>query len=1365
MTPQLPSQLSSSGAAIATGANTVLGAPSAGDQVAMERWMQHQHFLAMENYFAQMRMQAQGSIALPPLHMQMQFQPPQSQQQHPHQHQHISSEQQHPQQQYPLSPVHPTPSGMLPSDSQVPPSLAAYAATNPSTSLPHHYPRQSWPYHGISGLPPGPIPPAVAAHPYLNGMSMAPPGPPPVPPPGLGLSPALHPSLRNSTLGSGSVTTPSIASNGVMTSIMDSGTGAGRDGSTSGRAGHTRDTCATTHGFLTDKDAFGLPFSRMPMTSPTVSSLGRQQSAQMSAAEQVTPLQKQAPGQPHPQPGSISVVPAAASSATEGVGQQSNAQAQTNLDVYAAVYIPAWLKDVNRAEKYTMLRLDGTDHSRDGASETGKGRVGGMGAGAAFDPESYASWFLPKHLLEDKDGGWLLDGVDVQSEGQASEDGKETSDAEAAEGQVELQPLDRDAWLPSHGLGGIVDSALDAALEEDTRDTESASSAAAKQEEEKGADWGRSVGAVPAVTPAMAENGSGEGAQTVDAEASRDAPRVVSITAGGPEGKRTDSASGTPIRVPPLTSKTYADHFLSLLQMESAAKTAQLDRHAMYRVKLARYRLKQPASVGLKEHDPALSNLFVLNIPGLREEQPKLRIGDLLHLRPILYEQRYWFETVFEARVWALKAVAGQAIIQCHRLEDTLERWRCTLETPPASATNQSFARKAGQNAIAVGTKEQVEFNVVFINSQKELGDAHVSLCRIGDILKQERSAKKAGRHSEAADVCRRWLFPDESDLKLLDMQLRSDGVGQAGGSANGGASAFRTKMLNSTAKGTARVNGAAVQAESRSKMQYVDTLLNEEQKEAVDYLCSQHPKLPYLISGPPGTGKTKTICEATLQIVSLQPQACVLLCAPSDTAADTVALRLSSTLKPSQLLRINSSTRTFAEVPEELIMFCHIVDADGVSAFSLPPWHQLMKARVIVTATSDVPLLLRARCSNIDLQRLGKLINTGLHPHDPERTETPLHWTHLLVDEAGQGTEAELAAAIACVLPLPSSKTAPVFCLCGDAAQLGPRITSHEARSHGLDWSLFERLLQRKVYAQSLRSVRTRQKFHDSGNKAKGSAASSVEWSRASKLVCGLRRNYRSAHPALLMVPSALFYHDALLPCAPRKDNLNAWIGLPNPKIPLLFENVESPDVWVDEGVSWHNPGEADKIVALIQSLTGKVEGPPGLPTSGATVLPQEIAVITPYREQVWRLRLRLRAKGLSQVNVGHVEVFQGAEHRVTIVSTVRSRQRFVKSDVERGVGLMFDRKRLCVATTRAKEALIVVGNARLLSKDPYWREYVSFALRNGFYRGPECDVDPYSGSNISSLEAKASSLNGDAHSNMIAGRVVAAALFDDEE
>ena len=76
-------------------------------------------------------------------------------------------------------------------------------------------------------------------------------------------------------------------------------------------------------------------------------------------------------------------------------------------------------------------------------------------------------------------------------------------------------------------------------------------------------------------------------------------------------------------------------------------------------------------------------------------------------------------------------------------------------------------------------------------------------------------------------------------------------------------------------------------------------------------------------------------------------------------------------------------------------------------------------------------------------------------------------------------------------------------------------------------------------------------------------------------------------------------------------------------------------------------------------------------------------------------------------------------------------------------------------VAITRARELLVVVGNAGLLQKDPYWKSFLQFALRNKLcvfltsirrpqlillcysYMGPELDLE-FDGNYISRLESQ---------------------------
>jgi len=114
------------------------------------------------------------------------------------------------------------------------------------------------------------------------------------------------------------------------------------------------------------------------------------------------------------------------------------------------------------------------------------------------------------------------------------------------------------------------------------------------------------------------------------------------------------------------------------------------------------------------------------------------------------------------------------------------------------------------------------------------------------------------------------------------------------------------------------------------------------------------------------------------------------------------------------------------------------------------------------------------------------------------------------------------------------------------------------------------------------------------------------------------------------------------------------------------------------------------------------------------------QIAVMSPFREQVKRIRARLRdiGEGLWMVNVGPVEAFQGAEHRVVILCTTRSREQFLEQDIKKGHGIIYERKRLTVATTRAKEGLIYIGNPFILQKDPAWKAILSFCYRHGLMK-----------------------------------------------
>lgn len=117
---------------------------------------------------------------------------------------------------------------------------------------------------------------------------------------------------------------------------------------------------------------------------------------------------------------------------------------------------------------------------------------------------------------------------------------------------------------------------------------------------------------------------------------------------------------------------------------------------------------------------------------------------------------------------------------------------------------------------------------------------------------------------------------------------------------------------------------------------------------------------------------------------------------------------------------------------------------------------------------------------------------------------------------------------------------------MAGDPFQLGPVLQSRVAAAYGLNISLLERLMNRPLYC------RDEDKFVDHG-------------CYDPLLVTKLVNNYRS-HPAVLKLPSAVFYHDELQPCADvsMRESLNHWEKLPRKGFPVLFHGLKVSRVFI---------------------------------------------------------------------------------------------------------------------------------------------------------------------------------------------------------
>lgn len=447
----------------------------------------------------------------------------------------------------------------------------------------------------------------------------------------------------------------------------------------------------------------------------------------------------------------------------------------------------------------------------------------------------------------------------------------------------------------------------------------------------------------------------------------------------------------------------------------------------------------------------------------------------------------------------------------------------------------------------------------------------------------------------------------------------------------------------------------------------------NPEQLQAMKYIIMGTTRpAPYIIFGPPGTGKTVTLVEAIKQVVKHLPKAHILACAPSNSGADLLCQRLRVHL-PSSIYRLLAPSRDIRMVPEDIKPCCNWDAKKGDYVF--PAKKKLQEYRVLITTLITASRLVSAQ-----------------FPID--------HFTHIFIDEAGHSMEPESLVAIAGLMEVKETDNpGGQLVLAGDPRQLGPVLRSPLTQKHGLGYSLLERLLTYNALYK------------------KGSNGYNPQF------ITKLLRNYRS-HPTILDIPNQLYYEGELQACADvvDRERFCHWEGLPRQGFPIIFHGVMGKDEREGNSPSFFNPEEAATVTSYLKLLLA-----PSSKKGKARLSPRSVGVISPYRKQVEKIRhcitkLDKELRGLDDIKdlkVGSVEEFQGQERSVILISTVRSSQSFVQLDLDFNLGFLKNPKRFNVAVTRAKALLIVVGNPLLLGHDPDWKVFLEFCKENGGYTG----------------------------------------------
>ncbi|XP_077376094.1 DNA replication ATP-dependent helicase/nuclease DNA2 [Festucalex cinctus] len=401
---------------------------------------------------------------------------------------------------------------------------------------------------------------------------------------------------------------------------------------------------------------------------------------------------------------------------------------------------------------------------------------------------------------------------------------------------------------------------------------------------------------------------------------------------------------------------------------------------------------------------------------------------------------------------------------------------------------------------------------------------------------------------------------------------------------------------------------------------------LNKPQKQAMKKVLLS--KDYTLIVGMPGTGKTTTIC--TLVRILHACGFSVLLTSYTHSAVDNILLKLKR-FKVG-FLRLGPGQKVH---PDILPYTEESVRKKGVHTLS--ELEQLYNKELVVGTT----------CMGIK------------HPIFTRR-----RFNFCIVDEASQISQP------VCLGPLFYANR---FVLVGDHQQLPPIVHHQEARSLGMDESLFKRL---ECHSEAVVHLNVQYRM----NRQIMSLSNCLMYD--GRLECGSEKTAS----ALLALPSLTSVQSELssLPDSDPQQDL-AWIqAVLLPSKPVCFLDcsvVPALESVAQGGIS--NRTEA-AIIHLLLSLLIK-----------AGCKASDVGVIAPYRQQVKSVSALLQSSAFSGMEVNTVDKYQGRDKSVIVLSFVRS------TAEEENLGeLLKDWRRLNVAITRAKHKLLMVGSASTLRR-----------------------------------------------------------------
>ncbi|KAI5305347.1 hypothetical protein KEM56_004657 [Ascosphaera pollenicola] len=193
--------------------------------------------------------------------------------------------------------------------------------------------------------------------------------------------------------------------------------------------------------------------------------------------------------------------------------------------------------------------------------------------------------------------------------------------------------------------------------------------------------------------------------------------------------------------------------------------------------------------------------------------------------------------------------------------------------------------------------------------------------------------------------------------------------------------------------------------------------------------------------------------------------------------------------------------------------------------------------------------------------------------------------------------------------------------------------------------------------------------------------------------------------HPQISAFPSAAFY-DGRLKNGPNMEALRKRVWHNSELLcPYRFFDVQGMHSNATKGHSLINYAEMRVAMKLYERLITDYRS--------KYDFAQKIGIITPYKGQLRLLKNEFSAKYgktiFEEVEFNTTDAFQGRECEVIIFSCVRASNR--------GIGFLSDIRRMNVGLTRAKSSLWVLGNSSSLVQGQFWRALIEDATKREVY------------------------------------------------